>query len=487
MPKLSDLKTKIDKLTILREGIRRKAVNGSFIDFIYYIKTDYKAKWFHKLIAAKLEAFLKDDHRKRLMVFMPPQHGKSELTSRLFPAYVLGVRPHYKVAGASYSIDLARSFNREIQRYIDNEFYKEVFPDSKINSKNVVTTQSWLRNSEEFEIIDKKGSYKSVGVMGGLSGRPVDLAIIDDPIKDRLEAESQTYRDRVWDWYVNVLESRLHNKSKVVLIMTRWHEDDLGGRLLEKEPDKWDIVKIPAIKEYDDDIDPRQIGEALWPEKHSIEKLLSQKSLDEMVFESLYQQNPVSKGGNRIKKDAFLIVDSLPKYHLKSDLYIDGAYTEKTKNDPSGVLEVKYDKSTHTLYVINFESMRLELPELLKYLNGYLDRIHTPGSRYFIEPKASGKSTAQMINKDSKYAMIEINNPLVREGKESRFNTAFPYIQTGKVKLLRGGWNDAFISQLIGFPKVKHDEAVDLIGYACYQYFHNERQRLTGVGLPNLI
>lgn len=484
---MKDLNLKIEQLDLLREDLRRKAAKGSFIDFIYYIKTDYKAKWFHRLIAKKLEYFLSDKDKKRLMVFMPPQHGKSELTSRLFPAYVLGMYPNLKIAGASYSIDLARSFNREVQRYIDNDFYRDIFPETNLNSKHVVNTQSWLRNSEEFEVVDKKGSYKSVGVMGGLSGRPVDLAIIDDPVKDRIEAESETYRNRVWDWYVNVLESRLHNNSKVVLIMTRWHEDDLGGRLLDKEPGKWDVIKIPAINEDFNPDDPRQVGEALWPEKHSLEKLLSQQSLDPLVFESLYQQNPVSKGGNRIKKDVFQIVDSLPTYMLKSDLYIDGAYTEKTKNDPSGILEVKFDKLTNTLYVVNFEAMRLELPELLEYLKGYMSRIHTAASRYFIEPKASGKSIAQMINKDSKFALIEIKNHLVNEGKETRFNTASPYITTGKVKLLRGGWNDVFISQLIGFPKVKHDEAVDLIGYACYQYFHNEKTRMVGVGLPNLI
>jgi predicted phage terminase large subunit-like protein len=485
---LSDLKTKIDELTLLRESIRRKAAKGSFVDFIYYIKTDYTAKWFHIYIAEKLQNFLNDKTKQRLMVFMPPQHGKSELTSRLFPAYALGINPNLKIACASYSIDLARSFNREVQRYIDNDYYRDIFPETKINSKNVVTTQSWLRNSEEVEIIDKKGSYKAIGVMGGLSGRPVDLAIIDDPIKDRLEAESQTYRDRVWDWYVNVLESRLHNGSKVVLIMTRWHEDDLGGRLLLKEPNKWEVIKIPAIREYDDsEIDKRSIGEALWPEKHSIEKLESQKSLDESVFESLYQQNPIAKEGNRIKKTVFQIVDSLPNRTIKSDLFIDGAYTEKTKNDPSGILETKFDASTNTLYIVNFEAQRLELPELLSFLKGYIERIHMATSRYYIEPKASGKSVAQMINKQSKYAIIEIKNHLVNEGKETRFNTSTPYITTGKVKLLRGGWNDAFISQLTGFPKVKHDEAVDLCGYACYEYFHNQRQSMSPIGLNNLI
>lgn len=484
---MSDLKTKVNELEILREGVRRKASKGSFIDFIYYIKTDYDFKWFHEYIAKELQFFLESKTQKRLMVLMPPQHGKSELTSRLFPAYALGMNPKLKIVGASYSIDLARSFNREIQRYIDCQSYLDIFPETTINSKNVVSTQSWLRNSEEFEIINKSGNYKSVGVMGGLSGRPADLAIIDDPVKDKIEAESETYRNRVWDWYLNVLSTRLHNKSKVILIMTRWHEDDLGGRLLEKEPEKWHVIKIPAINDEYNPIDPRAIGDVLWPEKHSLEKLEDLKALSEETFESLYQQNPISKKGNRIRRDVFQIVDHLPNVNMKSDLFIDGAYTEKTKNDPTGLLEVKFDIYTNTLYIVNFENERLELPKLLKYLKRYVERIHRPGSKYYIEPKASGKSIAQMMNTESKYAFIEIKNHLVNDGKETRFSTASPYLESGKIKLLRGAWNESFINQLTGFPKVKHDEAVDLIGYASFEYFHNQQQRGGPVGMDNLI
>lgn len=478
--------SQVNDVAILRELLRRKAKKGSFKDFILYIKPDYYFQWFHEKIANDLEVFLKDKTKKRLMVFMPPQHGKSELTSRLFPAYALGINPNLKIAGASYSIDLARSFNREIQRYIDNPYYKDVFPGTTINTKNVITIQSWLRNSEEFEVIDKKGSYKSVGVMGGLSGRPVDLAIIDDPIKDKIEAESETYRNRVWDWYLNVLETRLHNRSKVILIMTRWHEEDLAGRLLAKEADQWQVISIPAIKREDNEDDPRELNAALWPEKHELSKLLRLEDLEASVFESLYQQNPVSKSGNKIDRKLLTIIDQLPNVYLKSDFYIDGAYTNQSQNDPTGVLEVKYDDRNHTLYICDFVNKRMELPELLEFLKGYLQTKAVPNSKIRIEPKASGKSIMQMLNQSTSFAVTEINNYLVSSGKEARFQNAAPYFQSTKIKLLKGHWNNDFIDQIVKFPKTKHDEAVDLIGYASHDYFTSRISNQQMIGFDNL-
>lgn len=479
---------KTDELSILRENTRRNALKGSFIDFIYYVDWAYRANWHHEKIAAKLQDFLFDPKKKRLMVFVPPQHGKSQLTSRLFPAWALGVNPNLKIVGASYSIDLARSFNRDIQRYIESEDYPDIFPDTKLNSKNVITTQSWLKNSEEFEVVNKKGSYKAVGVMGGLSGRPADIAIIDDPVKDAKESESQTYRNNVWEWYVNVLETRLHNASKVILIMTRWHEDDLAGRLLKKEPNKWDVINFPAVKEYENLDDPRTIGQPLWPQKHSLEKILSLKALSERTFQSLYQQNPVNEGGNKVKRDWITVINDLPT-HLKKDMWVDGAYTDKTKNDPTGIIITAFDDRQNVLYVANGNHEHMELPNLLTYLYEFakVNGINHH-SRIFIEPKASGKSIQQMINANTNLSAVEIKSYLVGEGKEARLQVAAPYFESSKVKLISGNWNDNFIHQITGFPNVKHDEYVDLIGYACEYYFRDERKSFSrAFAMENII
>lgn len=478
MQNLSDLK--INELKLKRELLRRSASKGCFEDFIYYVKTDYNFNWHHKLIVEKVEQFLKDPNKKNLGIFVPPQHGKSEILSRLFPAFALGVNPDLKIAVSSYSSDLADSFNRDIQKIIDSELYQDVFPETKLNSKNVITTQSWLRNSEIFEIVNKKGFLKSVGVGGGLTGRSIDLAIIDDPVKDDIEAQSATYRERVWQWYLTVLSTRLHNNSKQVLIMTRWHEDDLAGRLLNPETNKdykdWEVIKIPAIKEdAPNEYDHRQIGEPLWPERHSKEKIEKLRSLSERTFESLYQQNPVNKDGNKIKNEWIEYVDSVPA-NLKVDLWIDGAYTKDSQNDPTGLMVTSFDPLTNTLYIIHAHSALMEMPELLEFLKTY-KMSHKLDNRScaFIEPKATGKTLKQLLNVQTKIAAIEIKSYLVQEGKEARLQAASPYIQSGKTKLLKGSWNDKFTAQLTGFPKVKHDEYVDLLGYASEYYFREAK------------
>lgn len=227
------------------------------------------------------------------MVFMPPQHGKSELVSRMLPAYLLGKNPSAKVVLASYSATLASSFNRECQRYIDSEEYGSIFPETKLSNG----TGSWLRNNEIFETVKYGGFLKTVGVGGSLTGTPADFAIIDDPVKDSLEASSPTYQQRNWDWYNEVLNTRLHNNSKILITQTRWDENDLAGMLLKKQEEigksEWVILCLPAIKEVNGDAnDPREVGEALWENQHSKERLLAVQKQSIRTFQSLYQQNP---------------------------------------------------------------------------------------------------------------------------------------------------------------------------------------------------
>lgn len=481
--KLQPLQAKKKLVKLKRERLRRKAKDNLY-DFINYCKTDYHGNWHHRLITEKIQEFWESPTQNKLMLFIPPQHGKSEIASRHFPAWVLGQSPDTKIAGTSYAVTLARSFNRAVQRIIDSKSYGQVFPDTFLNAKNVShdVHGSYLRNTEEFELVGHKGSYKSVGVMGGLSGFAVDLAIIDDPIKDRMEADSKTYRDRVYDWYLNVLEARLHNKSKVLLIMTRWHEDDLAGRLLDEEWDEWTVVKIPAIKEQyrgdnphhisDLEGDPREIGQPLWPERHSLKKLLRTKKKSESVFDSLYQQNPSTPEGNKVKKDWFEYCHIKEVPNITWDIWVDGAYTKLTANDPTGLMVAGYDVKTKTLYIRHAHDAYMEMPEFLKFIPEYAD-LHQYGrkSRVRFEPKASGKSMKQMVNSITYLSAVEIKSVLINEGKEARLQTAAPKIEAGKVVLVKGNWNDRLVNQICAYPNAAHDEYVDLIGYACDHYF----------------
>lgn len=263
---------------------------------------------------------------KKLMVFMPPQHGKSEGSTRRLPSFILGKYPDTKLAVVSYSAPKARKFNREIQRVIDSPEYIEIFPETRLNSKNISTVAgSWLRNADECEIVGHRGGFKTVGVGGPLTGEPVDCLIMDDIYKDAKTAWSPVVRSAIEDWYDTVAETRLHNDSQQLIVFTRWHELDLAGRLLEqqgeydpeKNPNGWVVVTYQAIKEgTPTEYDPREEGEALWPERHNLNKLESIRSRNPHVFASLYQQKPKPLEG-LMYENAFKEYEILPATKMR--------------------------------------------------------------------------------------------------------------------------------------------------------------------------
>ena len=284
----------ISKLPINSQALKNELCRRSFIEFVKATKKDYLVNFHHEILADYLQRFAKGDIKK-LMVFMPPQHGKSELTSRRLPAYLLGLNPKYKIVGCSYSSDLATQFNRDVQRIIDHETYYNIFPETKINSKNVKTSAQggYLRNADIFETINNRGFYKSVGVGGSLTGTAVDIAIIDDPVKDAVEAQSATDQQRKWDWYTNVLLTRLHNDSRQLLTMTRWNKNDLAGKILDIMPEGWEVLRLEAIKQnVHHPKDPRPLGAALWESRHSKEKIMSIAKSSPQTFNALYQGDP---------------------------------------------------------------------------------------------------------------------------------------------------------------------------------------------------
>ena len=476
MTKSSDLQT---KLRLLKEKFKRKS-RTDLKNFVQFTKDDYELRWFHELICDKLTALIDGSLGKsKLMIFVPPQHGKSELSSRRFPAFALGKNPNMKIALCSYSSDLASSFNRNIQTIIDDNKFMDLYPQTRLNGQNVSTDvkKGALRNSTVFEIVGHSGFLKTVGVGGSLTGTSVDLGIIDDPYKDRKEANSKTIREGVWDWYVDVFKTRLHNGSKQLLLFTRWHEDDLAGRILSEEADEWEVVAIPCLKESTKPLneaidinDPREIDEALWEEKHSAFEIRKRRENNPTTFNSLYQQRPTAQDGNIFKREWFEILQSFNGTSFKHDIFIDGAYTQKTNNDPTAIMSVKHNKNE--MIITDSSAVRLELFELLEEIDRYCERVEfnkTTGI-VFIEPKASGKSIKSMLSKKG-FNCVELPNKVVSLGKYSRAEDATPSIHGGKVKLLKGVWNSQFIDEIVSFPNGKHDDQLDNLCYAVNQYF----------------
>lgn len=461
----------------LEKELHRRSAAERFPVFLDFTMPSYRRQWFHTIIARKCQQLFEGTlGTDRLMLFVPPQHGKSEIVSRKFPAWVLGRNPLMKIVGCSYSADLAQQFSRSVQHTIDSQEYASVFPNTYLNNSNVKSDsrKGWLRNVDLFETVGFGGFYKAVGVGGSLTGTPVDLGIIDDPIKGALEASSPTYRERVWNWYTDVFFTRLHNKSKQILIQTRWHEDDLAGRLLDREGDRWEVVRIPAIREdFDDADDPRELGEALWEEEHSLESLRDAEARSPRTFAALYQQRPVVQGGNIVKRDWFGHItprEFAARRRLEPIVFfLDTAYTDKTENDPTGILATC--KVGETLYITHGRKVLMKFPDLLRFIPPYVrEQGYTMSSSIRIEPKANGQSVIDQLKDVTRLNVTRTPSPT--ESKETRLNAASPSVECGRVVLVDGDWTEGFLDEVCGFPAKPHDEYVDLLCYAV-DYFLN--------------
>ena len=455
----------LHELALERELFRREA-ERHFRVFLDYTQQNYSRQWFHTLIAEKCQALFEGTlPTNKLMVFLGPQHGKSEIVSRKFPAWALGRNPKIRIVGCSYSADLAQQFSRAIQRTIDEDSYREVFPDTQLNGGK---QSGFIRNVDLFEVVGYGGFYKAVGVGGSLTGTPVDIGIIDDPVKDALEANSETYRNRVWEWYTDVFLTRLHNNSKQILIQTRWHADDLAGRLLDREGDTWTVVSIPAIRE--DKLmadDPREVGEALWEERHSLVRLREIEKRSPRTFAALYQQRPTIEGGNIVKSDWFRRVSQFDFDHIHGNepmvFFIDTAYTDKSDNDPTGIIATC--KIGNDIYVAHGEKVLMRFPDLLRFLPNYVkEHGYTQASSVRIEPKANGLSVIDQLRATTGLNVVATPSP--HDSKETRLNAASPTIESGRVVLVDGAWTEQFIDEVCGFPSKPHDEYVDVLCYA---------------------
>lgn len=281
--------------------------------FSRYIKPKMDMSNFHKVYYKVLDMFA---HKqiKKLIISMPPQHGKSEGSSRFLPAFMLGMNPDLKIVIGSYNMEQARSFNRDVQRIISSEAYKAVFPDTRLSDGKLKMGNVYQCNADVSEPMGHSGYLRAVGRSGPLTGKTVDVLILDDVYKDYAEANSAAVREMAWHWYTTVCRTRLHNDSQEIIVFTRWHNEDIVGRLEQStehiiDVSSWkDLAKVrkldwvrinfPAIKMSEPtEFDPRKEGEPLWGERHSLDKLNAVRELDPTQFMCLYQGLPTSAIG----------------------------------------------------------------------------------------------------------------------------------------------------------------------------------------------
>lgn len=458
-----------------------KLSRESLEHFTTWTFPQYEVNWHHRAIFDTLNRFIYTDEINRLMIFAPPRNGKSEVVSRRLPAFLFGINPRLNIISCSYSADLTSMMNRDVQRIIDSDEYKNIFPDVRLNDGNTRTTGNWLRNSDIFEIVKHGGVYRSCGIGGGITGSGAQILIIDDPIKNQEEADSITYRNKLWDWYTSTAYTRLEKNAKVILMNTRWHEDDLCGRLLalaknDPNADQWHVLSLPAIAENErDPRDIRQPGEALWPNKYNLETLMKIKaSVGNRVWNSLFQQRPSSTEGGIFKRHHWKFYSRFPE---KFDMVLQSwDLTFKNKETSDKVSCSVIGKVGANFYLLDRLNARLSFVESLAAVRTMTQKW--PGARAkLVEAKANGDALVDVLR-------TEIPGLILVEphgGKVARAHAITPYHEAGNLYLPSpelATWVNEFIDEHANFPNGKHDDDVDSFSQGITYMSGDPRQRL---------
>lgn len=451
------------------DEIDRELARRRLLNFTTYTMPGYSVNWHHELVCSYLDRFAVGDI-KRLMIFQPPRTGKSELVSRRLPAFMMGRNPDLTIIAASYGADLARRMNRDVQRIIDSKPYRDIFPATTLSGKNIRADAqgTWLRNSDMFEVVGRAGYYMGTGVGGAVTGMGCHVAIIDDPVKNRKEANSPTYQKSVFDWYTSTLYTRLTPDGQVLLTVTRWHEMDLAGRLLalansDSEADQWTVITLPAIAEEPvAPYDCRQPGEALWSERWGVDKMRKvQKTIGSYDWAALYQQRPAPREGGMFKRDWFEIVGAAPKAAKRVRYWDKAGSTSKGSDYTAGVLLAKdSDGVFYVEDVVWGQFSALERNRVIKQTAARDAALYGMIPTWLEqEPGSGGKESAENSVRD--LAGYNVHTETVSGDKETRATPFSAQCEARNVKLVAGLWNGGYLDELTGFPNAAHDDRVD--------------------------
>jgi predicted phage terminase large subunit-like protein len=398
----------------------------------------------HRIIIEKLEAVERGEI-KRLMIFMPPRHGKSLLATQLFPAWYLGRRPDRGIITSSYSQDLADDFGRRVRNFLDEPLHRATFPKCKLSEDS--------RAANRFGTT-AGGTYFSVGVGAAITGRGAHLMLIDDPIKGAEEARSETVRRSLKEWYSSVARTRLQPGGAIVIIQTRWHEDDLAGWLLnEHGGEGWDVLSLPAIAEMDEPF--RKEGAALWPERFPVSELeLIRRESGGAVWASLYQQRPAAAEGAIFKRDHWRYYDQLPEMK-RVILSVDTAFKTGTENDYSVI--ATWGEGQTGFYLLSLWRDRVEFPRLKQTLVSIAEQWKP--RNVLIEDAASGQSLIQELRDSTSLPVKPIK---VDRDKTARAYAVTPLCEAGRVYLPQSApWLMQFLDEHSNFPNSRFDDTVD--------------------------
>lgn len=399
-----------------------------------------------------------------LIVNVPPGSSKSTIASIMFPTWLLTCDNSLFIINTSYSNDLAIGFIRKSKRIFESVEYQTIFGKLELTKDN------------EGHIETKSGGGRYATSTGGtITGVHANCLISDDPLSVE-QSYSKTFIEKANRYLLQTLSTRKRDKNITpqILIMQRLNEDDCSGHILSKDFKTKHICLPAQISE--NCTNPELYTNGLLDENRMNLSVLNEMrtSLGSYGYAGQFDQLPAPLDGGMIKREWIEIISEhfLPREIIKN-CYIDGAYTSSTANDPTGIMISSFYNGI--LYILNWSTQYLEMPELLKYVKNYAVQNEIGlKSRIRIEPKASGKSLKQLLRNETNLNVSEIEGKHISEGKIARVNTCTPSIEGGKIKLIKGFWNNDFLNELSIFPNGKHDEAIDCLCYAIYDEIINK-------------
>lgn len=430
--------------------------HSRLISYAAYQWPGYRDAQHHRQIARKLEAVERGEIQ-RLMIFMPPRHGKSMLASEYFPAWYLGRNPDHYVIAATYAQDLADDFGRKVRNQIADPAYAGIFPGVGIVQDSTSAKRFHVTAPGEAFSTGQNGAYFAVGVGGPLTGRGAHLLLIDDPVKNREEAESEVVRKKTKEWYTSTAYTRLMPNGRIVVIQTRWHEDDLSGWLLaEHAHEGWDVLDLAAINEK---------GEALWPEQYPLDALEKIRSaVGPRDWSALYQQRPSPESGNYFKAEWLRTYETPPP---RNTLSIYGASDYAVTADGG-------DYTVHVVIGID-PGDRMYLLDMWRgqaasdeWVEAFCDLV-----KYW-KPIGWAEETGQIkagVGPFLQKRMMERGALVYREAFPTRGDKAVR-AQSIRGRMAMSGlyipkdapWRADLVSELMSFPVGVHDDQADALG-----------------------